>query len=121
MRDLAIILAGRANYLLDRILDSHTTEDYDYFIHGLCESLMGAYDEEWEGYLEDNNDCLSLMTILHALYRPRIMAYLDRMVQMGNDGFEVSIIPLASEGVNLLMVKSFTVFADVSYAELNLL
>ncbi len=114
MRDHGIVLAGRANYLLERILDTHSIEDYDYFISGMCDSLMGGYDEEWEGFVEDSQDCLNLMAILHLRYRPLVMSYLDRTITAGagDCGFEVSIIPMPSEGVNLLMVKCFKTYSE---------
>lgn len=109
MKELVIILAGRANVLMERIREEFKIEDFEYFLSGVCNSLMGGYDEEWEGFVEDSRYCIEILTILHTRYRDLIIDYLNRSTLSGHDGFEVSIQDVPEERINVLLVKSFPV------------
>lgn len=111
MKNLALILAGRADYLVTRIRGDLEIEDWEYFLQGICGSLMDVYDEEWEGFVEDSGDCIELMTILHTRYRETINRFLRERKMLGHDGFDVSFQDVPSSRINLLLVSSFPIHA----------
>lgn len=129
MKILVVTITGNSHHLLNRIEQTDKIEDYEYFKSGLCSSLADVYDEEWEGFVEDNREMLDIMTHLHVYYKPILKDYMDSLIErMGPDtplGFDVSINPLPSEGVHLLTVKPYKLFDEsfdtLSYTDLNLI
>lgn len=129
MKVLIITITGRANILLDRVWRRNKVEDVEYFLSGLCDSVYGKYDEEWDAYLEDNMDMLNITSDMHIYYRPIVDQFIERTVNDHGShetvAFDISINPVPSEGVNLLTVKPYILFdaefGEISYTELNLI